>query len=100
MDYKRSYTRNDLEFEVDQGVTYQICKLCDGHSLPYGKTIIHNADCPMTDPDVLGVMLTALSKPRSAICEACPEDDCVTGDWHVCTHETLLKCCNRYAGRL
>ena len=89
MEYKRSYTRGDLT----HGGT---CSLC-------GFATAHDADCPLTNPDVVGVTVTTVSKPRATICEACPEDDCVAGDWRACVHETLVKCCDQYAmafGRL
>lgn len=98
MDYKRSYTRDDLTHEDEDS---QICSLCD-NEVRDGE-IAHDADCPLLDPDVMGVMLTALSKPRSEICEACPcgsgseKKNCMAGDWRICVHETLLKCCHRYA---
>ncbi len=99
MDYKRSYTRRDLTREVE-GV-FQVCIFCNNKSRDGGDVIAHDADCPLADENVMGVMVTTLSKPRVAICEQCPcgrgSDNCMAGDWRACVHETLVKCCGRYA---
>ena len=91
---KRTFTREELliEIEATVGVACGLCK-------ERGVNEVHTADCLLSNPNVLGVMVTTLSKPNKAICEACNgKKYCklFLGDAGE-THESLMLTCGRYA---
>ena len=97
---KRTFTREELLIEIDGvGVTGYACGLCEER----GINEVHTTNCPLFDPDVLGVMVTTLSRPIKAICEDCGAMGKENCDWAEACHESLMLTCGRYAvetGRL
>ncbi len=101
MTTKRSYTRADLTRSAEScGDSWTECALCLGNDL--GDLLgdpSHDEDCPLAKPEVLGIMVTSLSKPRESICGQCPAMDrpCAVPAWREESHETLMIKCGRYA---
>ncbi len=97
---KQVWRREELtrEDEGPCGFALTVCNLCGGESLEAETVtlIAHDRDCPLANPDVLGVSVLTMT---NIICEACPARDrpCVVPDWSLETHETLLASCGRYA---
>lgn len=98
---KRAYTRDELEAQNEgpDGFVDLTCVLCGGTGFINEKEIKHEENCPMACLEVLGIMVTTLSRPREDICGWCPADEsnCPAGDWTEGTHESLMVQCGKYA---
>lgn len=97
---KKIYSRKDLVTidEEPDGFVFATCNLCCGRSLENVK-LDHEADCPLADPEVIGVDVVVRTVPREDICGDCPasgQSHCVVADWTLESHEHLRSMCSRY----
>lgn len=92
---KKIYTREDL---TTHGDGFAVCSLCHGRSWETCDDIYpddHEDDCPLANPEVVGVTVFTMTRARDVICGAC-QGECVVPDWSLETHEVLRAKCDRY----
>jgi hypothetical protein len=97
----KTYTRENLTVLAEDQIFCVLCKSwCWADEKPVDK-LKHDEDCPLVNPQTLGIEVRPMTKPREDVCGECDlrNDNigCPCFRWQEYTHEDLQSMCIRYS---